>query len=281
MAFRLVIALAALVACGAHASEIYKWVDEDGRVHYGDRPPEGEGKAIELDSSATGVDLAPMAEEWQTPVQAPGEAATARPAEPSMGTMEERFSCFGSLESALGPQSALLTGDATVPLLTKAEQERVVELLESMTGHWSAEVTETECLGSPEQPKAKQLHAEARPEIDWPFRGPWRLQATLEGSESRGVISRTLWLQVEDDKLFFGTTDTTQTTQERSRVVPLSAGQDHLSWGRWYRQPSAAGATITRTEIKTLRAARDSLHLIEVFYTQGQLSSRRIWDFAR
>lgn len=30
--------LTAAMAGGAHASEIYKWVDEDGNVHYGDRP---------------------------------------------------------------------------------------------------------------------------------------------------------------------------------------------------------------------------------------------------
>ena len=33
-----VAALALVIGTGAHANEIYKWTDEDGSVHYGDRP---------------------------------------------------------------------------------------------------------------------------------------------------------------------------------------------------------------------------------------------------
>lgn len=42
-------------------AEVYRWVDEDGRVHFTDRPPAGEGET---------VDIAPP----------PSEAAPARPA---------------------------------------------------------------------------------------------------------------------------------------------------------------------------------------------------------
>lgn len=42
------LALAAFLAGGSLANEVYRWVDEDGNVHYSDRPPE-EGKVDVMD----------------------------------------------------------------------------------------------------------------------------------------------------------------------------------------------------------------------------------------
>lgn len=36
-------ALLFLLIGGISEAGVYKWVDESGRVHYGDHPPEGEG----------------------------------------------------------------------------------------------------------------------------------------------------------------------------------------------------------------------------------------------
>ena len=41
-----------LLACTSGASaEIYKWVDENGKTHYGDKPPTSDAENIELKSS--------------------------------------------------------------------------------------------------------------------------------------------------------------------------------------------------------------------------------------
>jgi hypothetical protein len=37
----LLIAIIMLAAAAAHAGSVYKWVDEKGKVHYGDRPAQG------------------------------------------------------------------------------------------------------------------------------------------------------------------------------------------------------------------------------------------------
>ena len=39
MSIKIAIALLTLAPAIAHAGEIHRWVDDDGRVHYGDRPP--------------------------------------------------------------------------------------------------------------------------------------------------------------------------------------------------------------------------------------------------
>jgi len=44
----LIAAFAMTIGGGAMASEIYKWVDEDGNVHYGDRPATTNGASAEV-----------------------------------------------------------------------------------------------------------------------------------------------------------------------------------------------------------------------------------------
>jgi hypothetical protein len=49
----LVVAVAASAALGA-AAQIYKWTDKDGKVHYGEKPPEDAKTAREVDTKAAG-----------------------------------------------------------------------------------------------------------------------------------------------------------------------------------------------------------------------------------
>jgi hypothetical protein len=46
------LAVFAMLACvAASAAEVYRWVDKDGRVHYGDRPRQG-AEALDIQSSS-------------------------------------------------------------------------------------------------------------------------------------------------------------------------------------------------------------------------------------
>lgn len=50
-----VCALVALCACLLAATapaEVYKWTDTEGRVHFGDRPPQGEAETLQLPEAA-------------------------------------------------------------------------------------------------------------------------------------------------------------------------------------------------------------------------------------
>ncbi len=48
--FELVATLALVLAAGVAAAQVYKWVDEDGKVHYGDRRPDtgADAQTLEL-----------------------------------------------------------------------------------------------------------------------------------------------------------------------------------------------------------------------------------------
>lgn len=55
--------LATVAVPCAGAAEVYKWTDEQGRVHYGDRPGQSSPQQIELKQAAPGAD--PTAAERQ------------------------------------------------------------------------------------------------------------------------------------------------------------------------------------------------------------------------
>lgn len=54
VAISVVASLAVALAGGAWAGDIYKWTDDEGNVHYGDRPaPDGSSRRLAIESSAT------------------------------------------------------------------------------------------------------------------------------------------------------------------------------------------------------------------------------------
>ena len=60
----------------AVASDIYKWVDEDGNVHYGDKPVSNESERVAIESRPT--DRARVQSQYQAAAQARAENRDAR-----------------------------------------------------------------------------------------------------------------------------------------------------------------------------------------------------------
>ena len=56
---RLFIVLLALLP-GLLAAEIYKWVDENGNVHYGDKPPQQPAETLDIETPAPSSEAPPM-----------------------------------------------------------------------------------------------------------------------------------------------------------------------------------------------------------------------------
>lgn len=77
-------------ACGAaHSSEIYKWVDAEGNVHYGDRPS-GVASEERLTIRSQPTDPARIQQQVQARLDRQAEAAEAAENKPPGPTREER-----------------------------------------------------------------------------------------------------------------------------------------------------------------------------------------------
>ena len=82
LAVAAVACLGVLASAPAGADVVYKWVDAQGRVHYSDRPPSGDGKLLAVEQTnsshhSSGSEHAPAPA--RTPAPAATPAATASP----------------------------------------------------------------------------------------------------------------------------------------------------------------------------------------------------------
>ena len=68
------LALAVLLPCAARGGEIHRWVDENGQVHYGDKPPaSGKAQAIEKVTVKPNVDASPSVQKLAKDFAAPSD----------------------------------------------------------------------------------------------------------------------------------------------------------------------------------------------------------------
>ena len=73
---------AALTLSAVASAAVYKWVDADGRVHYSDRPPEGEAQIVNIVSRPTNRErLAARAAGDQKQREAAGQEQTKQKAD--------------------------------------------------------------------------------------------------------------------------------------------------------------------------------------------------------
>lgn len=115
-AFIGILVVSAALAAGAALAQAYKWVDEDGVVHYSDRPREGAELVILPESSARRRIPAPAPQ--AAPADQPAEAAEEEPDDDgyesltvtSPGPEETLWNIGGTLNVTLNVQPALRRG---------------------------------------------------------------------------------------------------------------------------------------------------------------------------
>jgi len=138
----LLLGLLTAAAASATAETIYKWVDEEGVVHYSARPPEG------VDFVEMGIEL----EEEQAPAPAPDtqEAADANrpgepPEQPEMTETEpdpemvaERCrQARSNLENLLRRPNITIRGeDGEQRIIDDEERERIIEETQAFIDEW-------------------------------------------------------------------------------------------------------------------------------------------------
>jgi hypothetical protein len=87
-------ATALLLAAGAYANDVYRWVDETGTVHYGDRPGNREAERITLvidrPASAARAASPPPRRTTGSPAESAPQPVVAEPPEPSAREQREQ-----------------------------------------------------------------------------------------------------------------------------------------------------------------------------------------------
>jgi len=262
---------------------IFEWVDEQGNVHFGDRPPAG-AKA-ELVSTDSGTPEQTGTDAREGAAQATGEAETGVtdgtdlgvPQQSSNSTNQEP-ECFTPIEEAWGGSIA----DTREPLsrqeLTADEVGQLQAILRRFGQRWHGEVTETTCIRPDAAEPTKTDRYRTTLSGDWDPREVLTVAADLVGRDNRRVFREFFWFLSSKEGLRFRNARTESTTnldRPRFDVQTFVVERDLL---RFFRR---IGGRQRRTEVFELRRVGRDFRFREYFYVQGLLSGKRDWELGR
>ena len=165
-------------------AQVYRWVDEKGGIHFGDKPPE-EGDAEQLvlpegpseaESARAQEDLRKRPQMRAIPDEAleSGSADVEDPAlekaEPKAGIeaiRNEELACFTPLSAFVEGDSAKHFSPITPTELTGKQQTLLKDLFGSIGRYWRGQITDVACTGNTSEPDSKSLEFEVKTTFDW------------------------------------------------------------------------------------------------------------------
>lgn len=275
-------------------SEIYKWVDESGKIQYGDEPPEEAGaESVKLPEGPSQEEVERAKQEAQKRKEQYEKFSEKDSAvEPPDKALQEAESlvitpynvpCFTPLSDLVkGPSSEAFTS-ITPTSIGKVQKELLYDLLGEfeIRGYWRGTVTDRECFGSPSEPKKKIKNFEAEISANWDAFQSWlTLDSYLTGQE---VSNQQLIYTFElGDALYFSDYKQVRTMAlEGNKVEVLTLNKDLVSFLIKRRILTKASARRLRGEIRHLEVSGRTWKLIELYYYDEVLTGSRTWMLSR
>ena len=275
---------------------IYKWVDDNGNVHYGDCPP--------TDCNSEEIQIAPepsdsamqevqertrRIQEYEKKIRESRKSAI--PAEDREPTEQPEvwfpsdISCFSFLENAWGGRIAD-TRELVVPQQLDEDQRSAVRNIFSelegryrgTLGRYRGTMVQTKCMNPKSSPPQKIYRYKVDWDTGWQSDQIFRMEAKFAGLDVKGSGREFFWFLLSPEGLRYrkATTDISfGLDQTRYDVGILGITDDRVTL--YLRE----GGKIRRTTVVSLGEMEQEFTLKEFFYTQGTLAETRTWMFNR
>ncbi|NQZ54520.1 MAG: DUF4124 domain-containing protein [Piscirickettsiaceae bacterium] len=275
--------------------EIYKWVDESGKVHYGDSPPP------EIDTQTIEIPRGPSREEVELERQRVRELMEQnelfseenhRIVPPDKLSREEKvhavtpdnIACFSPISNLVQGASVEHFTPITPTSLAKVQQELLNDFFGKIErlGIWRGSITELECWSGTSERNAAPIEKvkdfEVRMDVDWnKFESLLTLEADI--TDEPHLIYK---FEVGDVLYFNDSKSSFTTALDGNKVEVLMLNQDMVSFLIKRRLRSGTGRIgPLRGEIRHIEVFDRTLKLIELYYLDGILASSRTWIFSR
>lgn len=268
----------------SHA-QVYKWIDSDGNVHYGEDPPvDREFEQMELKPSPTPEEQESAIRRSQQLRQYLEEREEA--AKTAVETEKQvtsrpiwRAECFTPSSKLAG----LGGKDPFAPIsprqLTGQEQKYLANIFQTLESRWllNGHIEEIICIDPNKDPPVENVKYHVRSEINLDLNQFLEVESDLLTVDTNISSSEKFWLYESNKLLRFGESDPTNPNDPRWDVEVISVDNNHLRFLRKYRQSTHRGS-LHRIHVHSLEVSPSSLIIKEWFYTQDELSSFRVWN---
>ena len=274
--------LFAAVAIGA----VYKWVDDEGNVHYGDTPP--------IDDEKETIDIAPpsppktIIEEQDRSRQRKVEEEVLQDGKTDEVLQEEiggakqpvaRYTtdikCFTPLTEAWGGRIADTREGVSRQPFKNDEHKQLMTLFDALEGRWSGRIEDITCHSPGAESPSKTHHYKFRLNARWQSKQRFWIEAELEGArETRAVLRQFFWFLLSTDGLRFrkATTDISFDLDKPGNDVEILEMGDNILTFYWRR-----GGAIRQANVFSINKIGRSFTINEYFYVQGMLAGKRLW----
>lgn len=277
--------LFAAVAIGA----VYKWIDDEGNVHYGDTPPKGQEKeSIDIAptpppktiTDAQGREKQPKAEkEVLRDGETEGDPDDGnKGAEQPISRFATDIKCFTPVTKSWGGRISDTREGVTRQPFKNDERDQLMTLFDALEGSWRGRVEDITCRGTDAEPSVKTHHYESDLTARWESKQIYRIEAELGGSATRANIRQFFWFLPGMDGLRFRRT-TNDTPFELD--IPgndaeiLEVGDNRVTF-YWRR-----GGALRQTNVFSIKIVGRSFTISEFFYMKGVLDGKRLWTLGK
>jgi len=291
------VALLLLLVGALAVADTYKWVDDSGKVHYGDNPPSGINTQIVI------IPEGPSEEDIELQQQQIKELREKyeeeRLLEPSIKQQTRHFhptfpddvACYSPISNLVHSPSAEYYKAISPSSLAKKEQATLKELLAKIKsrGTWRGVLFEVECWGQSSErnapPITKYKDIDVAMSTDWD-KSESLLTLNFKITNGPNLIYR---LAVDDFLYFNELRQSNITARDDNKVELLNHQQDWVSFfikryvpNRSHRRFSFNHhGTRLRGEIRYIEVSDKNLKLVELYYYGGMLASSRTWLLSR
>ena len=284
---RLPAALAALLlAQPVYADEdngrIYRWEDEQGRVHFSDCPPRGcppDTPAGSFTPSPERVREARQRtrelEEFLHDMDRRGRAEAEERTEVKSGRRPyPEIDCFARLTAGWGGRIADEHRPVQRRPLSRSELDRLRSLFERIDGHHDGHMQETTCIDPAASPAVRRERFRVDLKVARHEPGIYRIDARGVAPDTGTVIRQSSWFLLHPDGLRYRRAESGlpfHLDRARHDVETLRVDDRGLLFF------TRRGGPVRRVRVTAIQRLRQGFELHEYSYAQGRLAGKRLW----
>ena len=291
----LLILVSSVVATTIASAEIYKWVDDNGLVHYGDcPPPECKYKEVRLPPDPSQESMRQTKERMQTLKNSIHKTRTED--ENSVGsesleqtkqttiTPHDHTRCFEKLESAWEGKIEDTRGEVAPLQLDKLQVIDIKAILNALKGRFKGVMEEIRCLSPTGTPPIKVYHYHIDWDAYWKEDNLFLLKqkatlVTRRANENRNRTEYGRFFRFLLDHGLLRYSSVTDSIVTRDIVTKINRPQFDVGILNVDRRNltfySREGGPLRRTRVISIRRKHNESTLSEFYYVQGELAELR------
>jgi hypothetical protein len=274
-----------LVVASTGVAEIYRWVDDEGNVHFGDCPPTScESEEVQLAPTPShqvreeAQERFRRLQEYQKSLRENRNEVPSRIDKPVASPLPD-VECFSPLVAGWDGEIPDAREEIERRPLKKNELQRFEDFFQALKGRWRGKMVDIQCIRPEATPPTKSYRYEVILDAQWEADQLFKIAADLENDEPEGDLRRQFfWMLLSRDGLRFNKSVAElsfELDRPRFDVEILTSGKKALVF--FLRR----GGPLRRTNVFSLHRTGRGFTISEFFYVQGTLAGKRLWTIER